>query len=31
MVDRAAVIAHRDMILAVRDKVAALVRAGQDR
>ena len=30
-VDRAALIAHRDMILAIRDKVAALVRARQDR
>lgn len=29
MVDRAAVIAHRDMILAIRDKVAALVSAGK--
>ncbi|MGA2880524.1 MAG: MBL fold metallo-hydrolase [Bryobacteraceae bacterium] len=29
MVDRAAVIAHRDMILAIRDKVAALVQQGK--
>jgi cyclase len=29
MVDRAALIAHRDMILAIRDKVAALVREGK--
>jgi cyclase len=29
MVDRAAVIAHRDMILAIRDKVAALVNQGK--
>jgi len=29
MVDRAAVIAHRDMILAIRDKVAALVKQGK--
>jgi len=29
MVDRAAVMAHRDMILAIRDKVAALVQQGK--
>jgi cyclase len=29
MVDRAALIAHRDMILAIRDKVAALVEQGK--
>lgn len=29
MVDRAAVIAHRDMLLAIRDKVAALVAEGK--
>jgi glyoxylase-like metal-dependent hydrolase (beta-lactamase superfamily II) len=29
MVDRAALIAHRDMILAIRDKVAALVQQGK--
>lgn len=29
MVDRAAVIAHRDMLLAVRDKVEAMVREGK--
>jgi cyclase len=29
MVDRAAVITHRDMILAIRDKVAALVKQGK--
>jgi len=29
MVDRAAVIAHRDMVLAIRDKVAALVNQGK--
>ena len=29
MVDRAAVIAHRDMILAIRDKVAELVEQGK--
>lgn len=29
MVDRAAIIAHRDMILAIRDKVAQLVRDGK--
>lgn len=29
MVDRAAVIAHRDMILAIRDKVAELVKQGK--
>ena len=28
-VDRAAVMAHRDMILAIRDKVAALVEQGK--
>ena len=28
-VDRAALIAHRDMILAIRDKVAALVQQGK--
>ncbi len=28
-VDRAAVIAHRDMVMAIRDKVAALVREGK--
>jgi cyclase len=29
MVDRAAVIAHRDMILSIRDKVAAMVHEGK--
>ncbi len=29
VVDRAAVVAHRDMVLAIRDKVAALVREGR--
>jgi glyoxylase-like metal-dependent hydrolase (beta-lactamase superfamily II) len=29
MVDRSAVAAHRDMVIAIRDKVAALVRAGK--
>jgi glyoxylase-like metal-dependent hydrolase (beta-lactamase superfamily II) len=29
MVDRAAVAAHRDMVIAIRDKVAALVREGK--
>ena len=29
VVDRAAVVAHRDMVLAIRDKVAALVRQGR--
>jgi len=29
MVDRAAVIAHRDMVLAIRDKIAALVQQGK--
>jgi len=29
VVDRAAVVAHRDMVIAIRDKVAALVREGK--